>query len=421
MNPVNSQSDHPKPEVGYQAEIMALLLRELLKGPLEFAKLVKEAEGAYPSEVMSALRLLEAEEKISLSESGLWRVDHQMTIKPPIHHSPRKNIAVAKNLPEPHPLDFDWRFTDETLGSLATSLGCSPLESIAVLGAPTFFKYLIDLGANAWLYDKNPSVMQHLRTAGYESLVQCDLREFADLPMEFQWVFADPPWYVEYYEAFLAAAHRMLVPGGHLLLSMLPRLTRPSASTDRLEVIKHAAGLGFDLIEIERGTLSYASPPFEIEALRAEGVAIENWRTGDLFSFVLRTQELGPPNPAEKSTQEQWTTIELGNTTIKVKNERRPKAEPFSYEPVSASGESRLHSVSRRSPSRSSINLWTSRNVALVLSKPRVLIDTLVRIQDGKPAIEVLVQMTNQYGLSDLEARKLKEILDLLMHDAGFA
>lgn len=400
---------------------MVLLLRELLKGPLEFAKLVKEAEGAYPSEVMSALRLLEAEEKISFSESGLWRADPQVSIKPPVNPSPRKHVLIKKDLPEPHPLDFDWRFTDETLASLRTSLGCSPLESVAVLGAPTLFKYLIDVGANAWLYDKNPSVIQHLRASGYESLIECDLREFADLPKKFQWVVADPPWYIEYYKAFLGAAYRMLVPGGHLLLSMLPRLTRPSASSDRLEVIKDAASLGFDLIEIERGALIYASPPFEIEALRAEGVEIENWRTGDLFSFVLRTQELSPPNPAEKSTPEQWTTIDLGNTTIKVKNERRPKAEPFSYEPVSASGESRLHSVSRRSPSRSRINLWTSRNVALVLSEPRVLIDTLVRIKDGKPATEVLLEISNQYGLSDIEATKLKEILDLLMHDAELA
>ena len=70
---------------------------------------------------------------------------------------------------------------------------------------------------------------------------------------------------------------------------------------------------------------------------------------------------------------------------------------------------------------RADINLWTSRNIALVLSEPEVLIDALVLIKDGKPATEVLVQITKQYQLSDHEVRELKELLDLLMQEAGLA
>jgi hypothetical protein len=419
VSTVNPQSDNPIPGVEYQSELMALLLRELLKGPVEFAKIVKDAEGAYPSEVMSALRLLEAEERVSFSESGLWQVDHRSNVTPSTNPTNIETTTVSKYLPEPHPLDFDWRFTEETLLSLRTLLRFARLESIAILGAPTLYKYLVDSAANAWLYDKNPSVIRYLQTEGYDSVTECDLLKYEATSKQFQWVFADPPWYVEYYEAFLRAACGLLVPGGHLLLSMLPRLTRPLASTHRLHIIKYAAGLGFDLIELERGALGYESPPFEVEALRAEGIAIENWRSGDLFSFVLRSHDLGPDSPAEPEASASWTTIELGSTTIRIKNDHESQTEKFTYEPVSESGDTRLHSVSRRSPSRSRINLWTSRNVALVVSKRETLVDALLRVRNGKSMAEVLSGVSDKYQLADFEVKSLKDVIDLLLADAG--
>jgi len=419
VSTVISQSDNPIPGAEYQSELMARLLRELQKGPLEFAKIVKDAEGAYPLEVMSALRLLEAEEKVSFSESGLWQVDHRLNVTPSINSPVIERTPVSKHLPEPHPLDFDWRFTEETLLSLRTILRFARLESMAILGAPTLYKYLVDSGTNAWLYDKNPSAIRYLQTEGYDSVTECDLLKSADTSKQFQWVFADPPWYVEHYEAFLTVAHGLLIPGGQLLLSMLPRLTRPLASSQRLHIINYAAGLGFDLIEVTRGALKYESPPFELEALRAEGIAIENWRSGDLFSFVLRSHELEPDSPAEREASAPWTTIELGSTTIRIKSDHESQTERFSYEPVSQSGDTRLHSVSRRSPSRSRINLWTSRNVALIVSQRGTLIDALLRVRDGDSTAEVLTVLTDKHKLANIEVQKLREVLDILMTDAG--
>lgn len=419
MSTVISQSDNPIPGAEYQSELMARLLRELQKGPLEFAKIVKDAEGAYPLEVMSALRLLEAEEKVSFSESGLWEFDHRLNVTPTITPPNIETTPVSEHFPEPHPLDFDWRFTEETLLSLRTILRFARLEPMVILGAPTLYKYLADSGANAWLYDKNPSVIRYLQTEGYDSITECDLLEYEESSKQFQWVFADPPWYVDYYEAFLRAARGLLIPGGHLLLSMLPRLTRPLASSQRLHIIQHAAALGFDLIEVNPGALKYESPPFELEALRAEGIAIENWRSGDLFSFVLRSHDLEPDSPAEKGVSDTWITIELGKTTIRIKNDDESPSEQFTYAPVSESGDSRLHSVSRRSPSRSRINLWTSRNVALVVSGRGPLVDALLRVKEGESTVEVLADLCDKYKLAKLEVRKLREVLDLLMVDAG--
>jgi hypothetical protein len=364
-------ADHPALEPDYSAEVALRLIRELAHGPLGFQDLVKASEGAYPSDVLTALHQLETENQVHLSSGGLWTCCNQSdTTTKTTSHLGRETKELPDGLPEPHPLDFDWRFTQATLADLRMHINAAPSESIAILGAPTFYKYLIDSGVSAWLFDKNPHVVQHLRAEGYPSVIECDLLQFSAGSTQFQWAVADPPWYIEHYQAFLDAGRKILVPEGKLFLSVLPRLTRPSAPADRFHILECAMNLGFDLIEINAAALHYVSPPFETEALRAEGLVIGDWRTGDLFSFVMRSHKPQRSRPTTPNGNEQWQPVQLGKTTIKIKLELWTEGAPFSYEPVSPSGSVRLRSVSRRSPVRSRINVWTSRNVALRVSRP---------------------------------------------------
>src|SRR5262249_23172884 len=136
-------------------------------------------------------------------------------------------------------------------------------EPVAVLGAPSLFVRLIDEGHSARLFDRNPHLISALRLSGYGNITECDLFNYEPTHAGFSSVVADPPWYMDHYRAFLEVSRKLLSPHGWLLLSVLPRLTRPFAESDRLEIVSFAKNRGFDLIETQPGKLEYVSPPFE--------------------------------------------------------------------------------------------------------------------------------------------------------------
>jgi hypothetical protein len=396
------------------------LISELVaKGPLTFQELVRCAEGAYPSDVQAVLHAMRDDAQAFLLPSGRWS-DRDRPLENAATEPPRKlgdGGQVLVDLPEPHPLDFDWRFTPETQISLVEYIKASNQEPVAILGAPTLYKYLADTGVKAQLFDKNPSIIQHLRQAGYSSVTECDLFNFSAPPTQFSWAVADPPWYIEHYIAFLRASRDLLAEGGKLLLSVLPRLTRPSAPMDRLGIIEAATEAGFDLIEVKPAALHYASPPFEIEALRSEGLIVGDWRFGDIFCFILSRQFCKAEN--HEAAEDDWQGFRLGTTIVKIKRELRREGELFDYRPVSQTGSVRLRSVSRRSPARPAINLWTSRNIALTVFKPAALARALEGIQRGESPSRILAGTAREYKLNDLEVEKLQEVLELLSMDAG--
>ena len=379
------------------------------------------AEGAYPSDVLFSLRSLEKDGQVSRLASGRWsrRNESSSQIAQLHSDSPTATVGPSGGLPEPHPIDFDWRFTDATLSDLERYIHAAPSDRVAVLGAPTLFRSLTRSGVSAHLFDKNPHIVKHFTSAGNSSVTQCDLFKFSGFPTRFHWAIADPPWYIEHYCAFIEASSKLLEVEGKLLLSVLPRLTRPSAPLDRVKIIEMAAQSGFDLIEVRPGALHYISPPFEIEALHSEEIAVDDWRSGDMFCFILRFHQLQQTATHAPSEEDTWQAFQLGTTIVKIKDEQRHESEPFDYRPASPTGSVRLRSVSRRSPVRSKINLWSSRNIALTVSKPVALVQALDKLRNGHSLNQTLASTAYEYQLTDSEIHKLKEVLGLLSNDAG--
>jgi hypothetical protein len=294
VNLANQSTDHPTLELSYIEELRSVLLSKLETSPMEFGVLVANAEGAYPTDVMTVITALAADNEVSES-NGLWFLRNQDQLQ---NKSPAE-VSVANgsesDLPEPHPLDFDWRFTEDTLACIERDVNARNGGKGAILGAPTLYKYLMDLGADVTLYDKNAGVVEHLRNSGYSSLNEVDLTRSLEFSPLFRWAIADPPWYTEHYEGFLSAASQLLLPAGKVFLSVLPRLTRASAAADRFRIIEVAKKIGFDLVDVKPGGLGYASPPFEIEALREEGLEVGNWRKAICSPlFCLRLEGLNP-------------------------------------------------------------------------------------------------------------------------------
>jgi hypothetical protein len=419
VNLLDQLSDHPVLNSYYRDRLSNLILDTLRTTAMEFGTLVANAEGAYPTDILIVLKELEADNKV-LEADGLWFLHNQQN-QPHV-----RQVGVDVNmmpqsvgeLPEPHPLDFDWRFTDDTLANLERILETKCNEG-AILGAPTLYKYLSDIGATVSLFDKNPAMIEYFKSAGYVSATQVDLVHAAQFPRRFRWALADPPWYDEHYTGFLSAASKLLLPHGKLFLSMLPRLTRPSAAEDRFRIVERAHRIGFDLVDISPAALAYTSPPFEIAALREAGFVLSNWRKGDLFAFVLSPDRRHEDCTVLEAHEAQWKTIHLGTTIIRVRLVSTDNSVDFRYRSASSTGSSRLQTVSRRSPARLDANVWNSRNIALVVSRPDVLSNSLISIADGGKPTEVLNRMSVTHQLDSSDAVQLREVVELLLQDAG--
>ena len=412
-------SEHPPTDLVYEGQLEAQLLHVLKTGPVDFRRLVVQAEGAYPTDVLAVLRKLESSGAVTEGQNQLW-VRTDSASRPCVREAGADESAVCRDdsdFPEPHPLDFDWRFSRRTLELLDQRIAGLECARVAVLGAPTLFKFLVDHAKAAHLFDRNEQIVHYLTRVGYKAVTRCDLFRFSPRS-RFSCVVADPPWYLDHYRAFTEGARRLLAPKGKLLLSVLPRLTRPCAELDRSEILRFASERGFDLVGTEPASLQYLSPPFEMEALKSEGLSVSTWRSGDLYTFVLTKRHVPEYRVDYSEEHKLWRTWSVGRSVVKVKWDGTHGRGRFDFQTVSGAGGMRLRSVSRRSPLRSKINLWTSRNIALHVSRPDLVCAALELLLEGHQCEDIAKGLMNAEQLSEPEVERLKEFLNILIDES---
>ncbi len=377
------------------------------------AEILKQAEGAFPSDVLRVLTLL-ADQELSNPHA-------QSVLK-----NLRDSLATASGarladdlLPEPHPLDFDWRFSSSCLHFLGGRAELQGNMKICILGAPSLFRYLARRGRDVTLYDKNSLAIKRLTDGGFEGANECDLFEMEAGKELFDVVVADPPWYLEHYEAFLRVASAVISHGGYLLLSVLPRFTRTEASADRQRILELAFRGGLDIVEVKQASLSYESPPFEAATLLAEGIVDLTWRSGDLFVFrrSTRVSFLDRNGILVSASDGQWESVVVDGVVIRIRLETTIAAAPFTFRPASETGDHHLHSVSRRSPVRGRINLWTSRNVALSLSRTDCAISLLESFQNTNTVsvADQVRRVSVDFALDEVSSLELNKLAELLL------
>lgn len=411
-------TEHPPRDPAYETKLEGVLLALLQTGPRTFQSLVVHSEGAYPTDVLSVLRGLKESGETSETQDSIWslRDSDQRTVETQAELQIGASLGEPQ-FPEPHPLDFDWRFHSSTLEFLDGRIGELRPSSVAILGAPTLFRYLADQGRRVHLFDKNRQVVEFLKHLGYAAVTECDLFHFSP-DTQFDCVVADPPWYLDYYRAFLITARRLLVPEGRLLLSILPRLTRPTAEADRKEIETLSFQNAFDLLRTEPASLTYISPPFEFEALKLEGLNLPIWRSGDLYTYVRTSRAVLATEDVRFDESHFWRTFSVDRVIVKVKWDGTHKIGNFAFQKVSGAASMRLRSVSRRSPLRSGINLWTSRNLALNVTRPDIVCEGLELLSEGYGSSEAATALMVAEKLSTTEVKDLNALLSILVNEA---
>jgi hypothetical protein len=385
-------------------------IQELLHthGQMCFCDLVKQCEGAFPSDVLLALKELGDS---SLTGASLSTNTFIPDIKEPDPGS------ILELLPEPHPADFDWRFHGNSRRFLTELLvsRTSETSKILLLCAPTLLCELHNRGRNAALIDHNQATANALSVTGHLSTIVADIFT-SDLPLPqdtFDICVMDPPWYPEHYRSCLIHAAKAVRLDGTLLMSLLPPLTRPTAIADRRAILQEALLLGFDIVSLLPSRLLYEVPPFEQATLNALEIHCASWRRGDLLE--LRKTVAVSPSRTSEMPAEKWQTFVFGRTQVKLRH-RKGKLTGFSADPLD--GQKTLLSVSRRFPHRDQIDVWNSRNIAYSVSNVEPLRIALAALEKKKPLEEAISDASTASALSPIEteqlARVLKDVTDSL-------
>ena len=427
LNTKATQSKATQSEFKYRrllAEHIVRLLRT--GGDSNFCSIVKRAGGAYPSDVLSVLRELTDQQKV-VSRGGLYclpssagrgrgcfegeRTPEQIVVE---RKESAKSLDVAEYLGEPHPADYDWRYSSSSLTQLSRRV--LPVmqagEKVALLGCPTLFPLLAGLEGRVMLLDRSASAIEGLKAMGFrERVLKHDLFEpFAEVERDHALVIADPPWYPPFHKAFIVRANELLYDGGLLLLSILPWLTRPAAIDDRAEILEFGARAGFDVASVEEGILGYQSPGFEKASLAIQGIDCGEWRSGDLCTFrkINEAGTLATPRPSDEP---QWEEFRVGRKKVMVK--RRKENGGSGFRAMFVDGSAVLRSVSRRSRVRAKIDVWTSDNIAYMVSGLNLVREALSKLEAGDAPEKVAGQLQESHRLSPRDSRQL---LDLLLN-----
>jgi hypothetical protein len=256
-----------------------------------FGDLVRALPGFYPSCVVDSLRRQLVGNRIPLRRAARL-ISQSMSAT-----TGGVSSLAVDGLPVPHPLDFDWRFTDEAVEKILDEVALLGRNRgpIGVVGAPS-----VALRAGrTWAmnkvnaYDIDEGAVTALRQLGAGVIAnRCNILTDDPPRPKFDVVITDPPWYFDDLCSSLWFCHATSRGGGFILASIPPVGTRPGIPEERTRLLEFSSQIGLELVRIESAQLPYRSPPFEQNALRAVGVAGApvDWRRGDLAIFAPISQ-----------------------------------------------------------------------------------------------------------------------------------
>ena len=385
------------------------------KGATTFEQLIKLLPSVDPIIAFNALQRLQPSLPIpknnscKLINSALWR-------QPKPTHT-----RYQKSLPPPHPLDYDWRFTDLTVEYLLQKCAevTPPHSTIVLLGTPS----LLHIGTepsyqrNTVLLEANTIMTSCLSSTVLGSqIVECNLLRDA-LPNLFaEAVVMDPPWYPEHIQAFLWDACQFCQMDGYIFVSIPPVGTRPGIEREWQETLTWANQLGLQLIHLEELSLSYLTPLFEHNVFKVTGIHCvpQDWRRGNLAIFT-RKASINVPRPIVASLEKEWLEVNIFSIRIRV----RPWIDSAFADPslISITPNDVLTSVSRRDPRRQLADVWTSGNRIFSCQGGGILwhvLDAISRDHLPHSAVEAFIGRTLQPKEIDLVSNAIEQVLDII-------
>lgn len=347
----------------FYSEIDKIVLEIVKKHP-DFYFLMKKRNEIHPLDIMMALGRLHRSRKIS---STMYRKV--------MKSAKDKGKVVLENdnlLPVPHLLDYDWRFDNQGIERMISLINKNCKRDnkvIAFVGTPSLFKRCFSRGdiKNTYiLIDKNADKHINYITRCSQNFLyfKCDIMNCQMTDIRADIVIMDPPWYLNYNKLFFEFANSLLTIGGKIICVLPPKYTRKNIE-EELESLKQYIGdLGIITEHYFRNIVSYSTPPFERNVLKANGIYClpKGWRTGDVLIArkVNETRVNIKPIIIEES---QWEEISIGSVKYKLKTNQNleVKSADLAIEKIYIND---IYPSVKRSMSinEKKINIWTSGN-----------------------------------------------------------
>jgi len=356
-------------ELEYTQDVERWVQTARAGGAVTFGELLNVLPGVYPSTLLTIINKLQVNEQVLSCPVG-FDFDSSNFLADEVP-SNEQNRSVS--LPLPHPLDYEWRFSHSASEYIVESCMrfTKPTDSVVLLGAPSVLKCFVERSypRRAMLIDENKALGTSFTSRG--DFLRYDLLN-DELPNVLgSVVVADPPWYEQHTMGFLWAACKFCEIGGTVLLILPPVGTRPGVLAERAHIFHWASELGLEHTRTEESVITYISPLFEVNALRAESIQVPlDWRRADLASFTYR-QRIPIARPAVERDVVRWDETILSSVRFRVRHEpemafRDPSLVRVIHGDV-------LPSVSSRDDRRKLAAVWTSGNRIYGCQGPRIL------------------------------------------------
>lgn len=404
-------------------------MRLLDHGKLPFHELLENTWGIYPGKLLKILEGLESD-KLIKRVNDHWALvqeqqksenkkDKKLYLSEKCFEAANKKMNEFREvMPEPHPHNFDWRFSNQGLQSFAEYLLSyhDDDDNVCIIAAPSLFVYLqsMEYFKEIILIERSKRMNEKIRNIfpGYLGIETHDLQypftgSLGRLEDYFSCIIADPPWYQDYYELFLARAKDIVKPGGLIHLALFPPFSKKSALRERTAIFSFAQNNGIDLIELKSGLLKYETPPFERSALKSEEFQVkpEKWRRGDLATFYVASKT--GQNFMIQVEEGIWKEFIFDKKVIKLRHKDPVRNWEIPEIINIIDGNDYYPSVSRKHPLRERIDLWTSGNQAYEIKGSYVIEIILNGIINNKSLKKIFIEISSQFDI-DLERFKKK-------------
>ncbi len=264
--------------------------------------------------------------------------------------------------PSPHPLDFDWRYDQETADRLAEMVrGAGP---IIALGVPSVARLLDREMFDVTLVDRQP-------LQGVRNHIVAPVEDFSSVA-EFRTAVVDPPWYPRQLRNWTRVAARAVGVGRTVFVSVWPDYTRPCGTHELASVL---AGIS-RWADIKRNvaTLSYAEPLFEAVA-RVHGSDTQLSRSPLVGELVRLDVRRLPEWDADEQRQEKWLRFTVDDYQLALRIDMATAKDGFAV--IDGADGWQWPYVSARAPCRSQIGLWSSDGEVAAIGDPIAVATTL--------------------------------------------
>ena len=381
---VDPQRTRACPEARFTRFVRTSIVRAVRNGAQTFEGLLVALPSIYPTVVLAVMDGMIGTPSVDGVVLRRMREDAMF--------ARRERPSGGSLLPLPHPLDFEWRFSDETCREMLIAaceitragetilLYGTPGLAYTAISVPVRDRRVVFVGADTVVTQRLVALN---KAAGNPITIVLGGRAVTAASSA---VLVDPPWYPDHLKPMLRSAAQACRPDGAVLVSLPPLGVRPGVALERKALERFAHRQGLDRVALEESAIGYETPFFEENALGAAGVyAPRAWRRGDLGVYRRRR---GPAHESVTPASRRESWLEVGIDGMRLRVRLAAAATVGSANLQTLVWGDVLPSVSRRDPRREKANVWTSGNRIYRADDPMVVLEAAHACQAGcKPSL----------------------------------